>query len=89
MPTTFADVATARDAILLDLARRWNGGNTTEVSMPKDTSRFYKPQINYFCGSGTMPCPICKTGALHYSRSSYNGHVMATCSTKDCVMWRE
>jgi UDP-glucose 6-dehydrogenase len=38
---------------------------------------------------GSITCPICKTGQLHYTRSSYNGHVHANCSTPRCVAWRE
>lgn len=39
--------------------------------------------------TGEFDCPICKTGKLRYSVSSYNGHVMAQCGTKDCVSWME
>jgi hypothetical protein len=40
--------------------------------------------------SGTIPCPICKTGTVHYSRAgSYNGHVHAACSTEGCIRWME
>lgn len=37
----------------------------------------------------TMPCPVCKTGILHYSISSYNGHIHGHCETKNCVSWME
>jgi hypothetical protein len=40
-------------------------------------------------GDGTLPCPICKTGTLHYSVAAYNGHLWGTCTTKDCVRWME
>lgn len=80
----------ARQAILEELRRRWKEGPTPiGVTAPADISRFYKPQSNYFCGSGEMECPICKTGKLKYSRSSRNGHVAADCSNNDCVHWRE
>lgn len=36
-----------------------------------------------------VDCPVCKTGKLHLSQSSYNGHVHGTCETKDCVSWME
>jgi hypothetical protein len=36
-----------------------------------------------------MKCPICRTGELKYSRSTYNGHVHAICSTDGCVAWME
>lgn len=38
---------------------------------------------------GSLPCPICKTGRLHYSRAGYNGHIHARCSTENCVSWME
>lgn len=40
-------------------------------------------------GSGQIPCPVCKTGTLGYSMSSYNGHIHARCSTPKCVNWIE
>lgn len=81
----------AREAILQDLRRRWkeNRGGFDGVIAPADISRFYKPQTNYFCGAGVMACPICQTGKLKYSRSTYNGHVHARCSTAGCVAWME
>lgn len=81
----------AREAILQDLKRRWKEGPTPEhgVTAPADISRFHKPQANYFCGAGVMPCPICSTGKLKYSRSAHNGHVHAQCSTESCVSWME
>lgn len=83
-------VSTARAAILNELARRWkDDGKVTQIKIPSDLSRFVKPQINYFCGSGKMKCPICNSGELSYSRSTYNGHVHARCSTNDCVWWME
>lgn len=36
-----------------------------------------------------LPCPICKTGTLHYSIAGLNGHVHAGCTTKECVSWME
>lgn len=81
----------AREAILDDLRRRWKEGPTPEhgITCPSDISRFCKPQKNYFCGAGKMKCPVCHEGELQYSRGSYNGHVHARCSTKDCVAWME
>lgn len=40
-------------------------------------------------GAGAMPCPVCKTGQLHYRRAASNGHIHAKCSTADCVSWME
>ncbi len=37
---------------------------------------------------GSMICPICKTGNLHW-RIEPNGHVHAGCETSECVAWRE
>lgn len=78
----------ARFAILDELQRRWKERDG-QVTAPADTTHFYHPQKNYFCGSGIMDCPICRTGKLNYSRSSYNGHVRAACSTPECVRWIE
>lgn len=39
--------------------------------------------------TGSIPCPICKTGTLHYSRASFNGHIHAACTTTDCTRWME
>lgn len=35
------------------------------------------------------PCPVCKTGVIHFSRAGYNGHVHASCSNSECVRWIE
>jgi hypothetical protein len=80
----------AREAILQDLRRRWkeNKGHDGVIA-PADITHFYQPQSNYFCGVGAMDCPICGTGKLKYSRSGYNGHVLARCSTDNCVAWIE
>lgn len=40
-------------------------------------------------GSGTIPCPHCKTGALHFSVASVNGHVHGQCETEGCLRWAE
>lgn len=40
--------------------------------------------------SGSIDCPVCDGAeTLQYSRSSYNGHIHARCSTDDCVSWME
>lgn len=39
--------------------------------------------------SGKIPCPVCEKGDLHFSRSSYNGHVHAKCTTANCMAWME
>lgn len=79
----------ARETILQDLRRRWKEDKGVGITAPVDISRFHQPQTNYFCGAGEMACPICRTGKLQYSRSSYNGHVRAQCSTNNCVAWIE
>jgi hypothetical protein len=38
---------------------------------------------------GTISCPVCKTGQLSFTRSAYNGHIHAKCTTDDCVSWME
>ena len=82
-------ITVAREAILAELRRRWKEDRGAGITAPHDISRFYQPQTNYFCGSGVMECPICKTGNLRYSRSNFNGHVHAACSTEGCVSWME
>lgn len=39
--------------------------------------------------AGVITCPVCKTGKLHYSIASYNGHCHAQCTTPDCCNWME
>jgi hypothetical protein len=39
--------------------------------------------------AGEIPCPVCRAGRLHFMRSSYNGHVHASCTTPACVRWME
>lgn len=38
---------------------------------------------------GQTPCPVCKSGTLHFTRSGFNGHIHAACSTRGCVRWME
>lgn len=46
--------------------------------------------IGYAKGvSGTIPCPVCTTGTLSYTRAASNGHIHARCSTEGCVAWME
>lgn len=40
-------------------------------------------------GKDSLPCPVCKTGTLHYSVAGVNGHLWGQCSTKDCVAWMQ
>lgn len=47
------------------------------------------PHHNGYDPTGVIPCPVCGTGKLHYSRSGYNGHIHAGCSTGGCVSWME
>lgn len=40
--------------------------------------------------SGAIDCPACGTAkALRFSRSGYNGHIHASCTTEGCVRWLE
>jgi len=40
--------------------------------------------------SGRIDCPACgKPQCLTFSRSGYNGHIHAKCSTDNCVAWME
>lgn len=39
-------------------------------------------------GAGNIKCPVC-TGDIRFQVSSHNGHVMARCSTENCVSWME
>lgn len=84
-------VATARSAIIADLKRRHEAGDST-VKMNKsvDAECFdgHGP-TNYVSGTGKIDCPVCKTGKLGYSRAGYNGHVHAGCTTENCVRWME
>lgn len=82
-------ITVAREAILQELRRRWKEDRGIDITAPADTSRFHHPQANYFCGNGTMDCPVCGSGKLQYKRSNYNGHVHAKCSTDGCVAWQE
>lgn len=38
---------------------------------------------------GNIPCPICGTGELHFSRARYNGHISAKCTAAKCVEWMQ
>ena len=38
---------------------------------------------------GSITCPACGTGNVNFTRSGYNGHVHAKCSTADCAAWME
>ena len=40
--------------------------------------------------TGAVDCPLCKAvGALHFRRSTLNGHIHAACSTPNCLAWME
>lgn len=39
--------------------------------------------------SGEIPCPVCTIGKLRFSRSGYNGHIHAGCTTDGCVCWMQ
>lgn len=82
-------IGVARAAIVEDLGKRYRAGDRSVRPLdPEDEYRWFKPQVNYFSGSGQMACPLCAHGALHYERSGYNGHVSGGC-TSGCVRWRE
>lgn len=39
---------------------------------------------------GKIDCPVCNGNAtLYFSRSGYNGHIHASCTTDGCVAWME
>lgn len=39
---------------------------------------------------GVIPCPICKSGQVHYHYAGhYNGHIGAECTTENCIVWQE
>lgn len=38
---------------------------------------------------GSVQCPECLTGTLHYTISNYNGHIHAQCTTEGCASWIE
>jgi len=40
-------------------------------------------------GAGKLACPVCKTGELHYSVASYNGHMHGRCTTPNCCQWMQ
>jgi hypothetical protein len=40
--------------------------------------------------SGAIDCPVCSgQKSLRFSRSGYNGHIHAACTTEDCIRWME
>lgn len=39
--------------------------------------------------AGVIACPCCVTGIVSFSRSGYNGHIHARCSTENCAAWME
>lgn len=39
--------------------------------------------------TGVDPCPVCMTGELHWSMSTYNRHVHMRCTTEDCIAFME
>lgn len=84
------EINDVRQAILMDLYSRFHDRDRSVLPLnPDHAHRWSKPQDNYFSGSGVIPCPICKSGKVNYSRAAYNGHVHARCSTAGCVAWME
>lgn len=82
---------TARNAIVAELERRHAAGDKSVTAKPHYDMEFNLTGCPspYVAGAGTIPCPVCKTGALRYSRAACNGHVHAACSTTGCVRWME
>lgn len=39
--------------------------------------------------AGSIDCPACGKGRVNFTRSGYNGHIHAKCSTDNCVAWME
>jgi hypothetical protein len=85
------EIIIARQAILNDLKVRFKAGDKTVSPNSQWSSPHVEQDVcsNYFSGAGVMPCPVCKSGTLRYSRSGYNGHVHAACSNCECVRWME
>jgi len=85
------NVSTARRVILEDLKARYKAGDKTVKANTQWSSEYdnVDESGNFFTGAGKLACPVCKTGELRYTRSSYNGHVHAACTTKGCVSWME
>jgi len=93
LQSTTDKIGLARRSILDDLRDRFKAGDpNVKPSATKFRTEYDDEppeQANYFSGAGVMPCPVCKTGTLRYSRSSYNGHVHAACTNESCVRWME
>jgi len=83
-------MALARKAIIADLERRHKEGDKTvkRIGHSQGIDDEGEP-TNYVSGGGEIVCPVCESGALRYSRASYNGHVHARCSHAGCVAWME
>lgn len=81
----------ARQAIVAELDRRHAAGDKTVIAKPHHDDDFAATGCRsaYVAGGGTMPCPVCNTGTLRYSRAACNGHIHAACSTTGCVRWME
>jgi hypothetical protein len=39
--------------------------------------------------TGSVPCPACGTGTLHWAIAGYNGHMRGRCSAAGCLNWME
>lgn len=81
----------ARKAIVDELNRRNVAADKTVVAKPHHDPEFSETgcQSPYVAGACAMPCPVCKSGTLRYSRAACNGHIHARCSTEGCVSWME
>ena len=40
-------------------------------------------------GRGTVKCPNCEGGTLHYMVAGYNGHIWGQCTTEGCTQWMQ
>ena len=88
------NILIARKAIMDDLKRRGKERDPNVKPNDKWSGDMYHDEeattpAHYYTGAGIMDCPVCKTGKLKYSRSSYNGHIHAACTTVNCVAWME
>jgi hypothetical protein len=36
---------------------------------------------------GTIACPMCYSGELHFTKSTYNGHIWGQCKKHGCLSW--
>ena len=78
-----ADYPTPEEAAAIDAAIEASVQRSFKVAAEVVKASKRKP------GSGTIPCPACGKGTVHYSVSSYNRHIWAKCTTPECVSFME